>query len=164
MLNLRELNVLNREEFTKAIGPVFEHSPWIAGHTWSRRPFSTWDGLYTALCQTVANAGENAQLDLIRAHPDLVSRAALTKESKTEQASAKLDRLSSQELGLFETYNRQYREKFAFPFIICARLNKKDAILQTFPIRLQNSIEQEKQTALEEIYKIAELRLREIVQ
>lgn len=164
MLNLRALNALTREQFTEVVGPVFEHSPWIAEQTWPDRPFENRAYLHAALCKTVADANESAQLELIRAHPDLVGRAELTKESQNEQASAGLGDLSREEVEQFRNYNRQYREKFGFPFVICARLNKKEAILEAFPRRLQNSPEQEKQTALDEIYKIAELRLEKIVE
>ena len=163
MLNLRELNALNREDFTQVIGPVFEHSPWIAEQTWPLRPFENREFLHAALCKTVADADKQAQLDLIRAHPDLVSRAVLTNESRTEQASANLDQLSREEINLFEKYNLQYQEKFGFPFIICARLNKKEAILDAFPVRLRNSPETEIETALNEVFKIAELRLKDLV-
>jgi 2-oxo-4-hydroxy-4-carboxy-5-ureidoimidazoline decarboxylase len=47
--------------------------------------------------------------------------------------------------------------------VVCARLNKKDAILTGFEHRLNNSREQEIKTALEEIFKIAELRLRDLI-
>jgi 2-oxo-4-hydroxy-4-carboxy-5-ureidoimidazoline decarboxylase len=164
MLNLRELNALSREDFTHLLGPVFEHSPWIAEKTWELRPFENRDYLHAALCKTVADADERAKLDLIRAHPDLVGRAALTKESRTEQSRANLGHLSHEEIDLFDKYNRQYRERFGFPFVICVRLNKKEAIFDAFPRRLQNSPEQEKETALEEIYKIADLRLRDLIQ
>ncbi len=163
MLNLRELNALSREDFTHLLGPVFEHSPWIAAQTWPLRPFENRDYLHAALCKTVADADEKAKLDLIRAHPDLVGRAVLTDESRSEQASANLDQLSNDEIDLFDKYNRQYREKFGFPFVICARLNKKEGILDAFPLRLQNSLEIEIETALGEIFKIAELRLKDLV-
>lgn len=106
------------------------------------------------------------KLDLILAHPDLVGRAAqagtLTAESTREQASAGLDRLSPEEIALFGQYNRRYREKFGFPFVICARLNKKAAILSGFETRLQHSREQEMEAALAEIAKIAWLRLQDL--
>jgi 2-oxo-4-hydroxy-4-carboxy-5-ureidoimidazoline decarboxylase len=164
MLNLRELNALNRETFAKTIGPVFEHSPWVAQTAWPSRPFQSREQLHGALCRTIAAADEKAQLELIRAHPELGGRAVLTRASKSEQRAAGLDKLSAAEIDLFDNYNAQYRKKFGFPFVICARLNTKDAILNAFPVRLQNSPEQEKETALGEIFKIAELRLREIVQ
>lgn len=164
MLNLRELNVLNREQFTKIIGPVFEHSPWIAEQTWSQRPFSSQDDLLAALRQTVVDAGEEAKLELIRAHPDLGGQVALTNASGAEQRSAGLDELSQDETASFDNFNRQYREKFEFPFVICARRNDKEAILNAFHVRLQNSPDQEKKTALSEIFRIAELRLRDIVE
>ena len=165
-LELAGLNQLPREDFVRIIGPVFEHSPWIAELTWSKRPYADCAQLHRALCETVNAASEEQQLALIRAHPDLVGRAALagtlTRESTDEQASAGLGQLSSQEILLFQENNAAYREKFGFPFVICARLNKKEAILAGFELRLKNSKTQEVRDALEEIFKIADLRLRDI--
>ena len=161
------LNALSHDEFVGAFGSVFEHSPWIAEETWPKRPFASMEELHRALCQTVADASEEQQLALIRAHPDLVGRLALagglTRESTNEQASAGLDKLSAQEVELFQTNNVAYQEKFGFPFVICARLNRKEAILNGFKTRLKNTREQEIQTALAEIGKIARLRLADIV-
>lgn len=161
-----ELNSLSGNDFVRLIGPVFEHSPWIAEATWLKRPFASIEQLHCALCDTVSCAGEQKQLALIRAHPDLVGKLALagqlTHESTGEQASAGLDKLTPEEIELFRKNNEAYKEKFGFPFVICARLNKKDAILNGFKTRLNNSREQEIQTALQEIFKIAELRLRDI--
>jgi OHCU decarboxylase len=164
---ISELNELDCAEFVRLVGPVFEHSPWIAELTWSKRPFADLAQLHRALCESVNTAGEERQLALIRAHPDLVGRAALagtlTRESTGEQASAGLGQLSPQEIVLFQKNNAAYREKFGFPFVICARLNKKEAILTGFARRLQNSPAQEIRAALAEIFKIAELRLRDLV-
>ncbi|HKI69385.1 MAG TPA: 2-oxo-4-hydroxy-4-carboxy-5-ureidoimidazoline decarboxylase, partial [Verrucomicrobiae bacterium] len=76
---------------------------------------------------------------------------------------AGLNRLSPEEVALFHKNNAAYREKFDFPFVICARLNKKEAILAGFERRLKNSRGQEIKRALEEIFKIAELRLRDSI-
>ncbi|HTY88931.1 MAG TPA: 2-oxo-4-hydroxy-4-carboxy-5-ureidoimidazoline decarboxylase [Candidatus Acidoferrum sp.] len=167
MIALSQLNAGSRAEFVNAIGPVFEHSPWIAGAVWTQRPFAGVDQLHAALCDTVTRAGEEKQLALICAHPDLVGRAALagklTRESASEQAGAGLDRLSPEEIAWFEKSNAAYREKFGFPFVICARRNHKEAIVQGLTARLQHSRAQEIKTALEEIFKIAELRLRDLI-
>jgi 2-oxo-4-hydroxy-4-carboxy-5-ureidoimidazoline decarboxylase len=161
------LNKLERESFVRKIGPVFEHSPWVAEATWQKRPFPNLENLHRALCETVKNAGEEKQLALIRAHPDLVGGAALagrlTRESANEQASAGLDRLSPEEADLFQKQNAAYKSKFGFPFVICARLNKKEAILAGFERRLKNPREDEIKTALEEVFKIAELRLHNLI-
>ena len=162
-----EINKLDLESFVRVVGPVFEHSPWIAEAMWPKRPFGSAGSLHDLLCQTVAAAGQEQQLALIRAHPDLVGRAALagtlTRESTGEQASAGLNRLSPEEIELFEKQNVAYKNKFGFPFVICARLNKKEAILAGFEHRLNHSPNQEIKTALEEIFKIAELRLRDLI-
>ena len=164
MLNLAQLNKLDRHEFTRLLAPIFEHSPWVAARTVAKRPFADRTELYSALCETVMKASNDEKLCLIRAHPDLVGRESLTRESHAEQASAGLGKLSEAETAQFRRYNEQYREKFGFPFVICARLNKKEAILNAFPIRLQNSPEQETETALREIFKIAQLRLQDLVE
>jgi 2-oxo-4-hydroxy-4-carboxy-5-ureidoimidazoline decarboxylase len=168
MNSLSQLNSFSRDEFVRIVGPVFEHSPWIAETVWSQKPFASIEQLHRALCATVQGAGEEKQLALIRAHPDLVGKLALagqlTKESTNEQASAGLTQLTPEEVELFQTNNAAYKTKFNFPFIICARLNKKEAILAGFEQRLNNSRGQEIKTALEEIFKIAELRLKDLIQ
>ena len=165
-MTLAQLNSVSREEFVRIVGPMFEHSPWIAEAAWPKRPFASVEALHATLCEIVRAASEEKQLALIRAHPDLVGKLALagqlTRESTGEQASAGLDRLTAEEVELFQQNNAAYKEKFGFPFIICARLNKKEAILNGFKVRLNNSREQEIQAALGEIFKIAELRLRDL--
>jgi 2-oxo-4-hydroxy-4-carboxy-5-ureidoimidazoline decarboxylase len=163
-MDFTEINAMTREQFVQVIGPAFELSPWIAERTWMKRPFHDREHLHRELCETLRQASEPEKVALIQAHPDLVGRAVLTAESKSEQAAASLDDLSFEEIALFDKYNRDYRARFGFPFVICARLNKKDAILNAFPKRLNNSREQEVETALAEIEKIAELRLADLVQ
>jgi 2-oxo-4-hydroxy-4-carboxy-5-ureidoimidazoline decarboxylase len=161
------LNDLDKDKFVQIIGLVFEHSPWIAEATWAKRPFADLDNLHRALCETVKKSGEEKQLALICAHPDLAGRVALagalTRESASEQAAAGLNKLSPEEMDLFQKQNAAYKKKFGFPFVICARLNRKEAILDGFRARLPNSREQEIQTALREIFKIARLRLNDLI-
>jgi 2-oxo-4-hydroxy-4-carboxy-5-ureidoimidazoline decarboxylase len=110
-------------------------------------------------------ADSGHQLALLRAHPELADRLArqsqLTAESTREQAGVGLDRLAGPELEEFQKLNDAYRQKFYFPFIICARLNARDAILAAMRARLANSPEVEHTAALDEIGKIAWLRLQD---
>jgi 2-oxo-4-hydroxy-4-carboxy-5-ureidoimidazoline decarboxylase len=166
-MTLSQLNTLSREEFVRVVGPVFEHSPWIAEAGWDKKPFADLEQLHDALMRVVRDSGEARQVGLIQAHPDLVGRAALadtlTPESNREQASAGLGKLSPEEIAAFQKNNHAYSDKFGFPFVICARLNKKEAILKGFELRLKNSREAEVATALEEIGKIARLRLQDLI-
>lgn len=163
MLNVEEVNALERHEFTNLVAPVFEHSPWIAARTEAKRPFRNRAELLAALCETVMKASHDEKVCLVRAHPDLVGNAVLTSESQREQANAGLGNLTPAEVKQFQEYNAAYKERFGFPFVICARLNKKEAILQAFPVRLRHSREQELEIALAEIFKIADLRLQDLV-
>jgi len=163
MPKLADLNALDRLEFVRLIGPVFEHSPWVAARTEKQRPFSSREALQAALWATVENSTAEEKVCLIRAHPDLIGDDELTSASKREQTSAGLQNATPEETNQFREFNRQYRERFGFPFVICARLNKKDAIARAFPVRLRNSREQEIEIALQEISKIAGLRLKDLV-
>jgi allantoate deiminase len=164
---LRRLNAMDHAAFLAVCGPLFEGCPWIAERAWANRTFASIGDLHEKLTQVVASSAEDEQMSLIRAHPDLVGRLAregrLTRESTAEQAAAGLDSLSDDEIKRFESYNAGYREKFGFPFVICARENRKEAILAAFPKRLANSREQEVSAALAEVYKIARLRLADAV-
>ena len=164
MPKLAQLNAMDRVEFVRVIGPVFEHSPWVAARTESQRPFPSREALHAALVATVGKASDDEKICLIRAHPDLIGEAELTAESRSEQASAGLQDATAEEVNQFREYNRLYRERFGFPFVICARLNKKEAIARAFPVRLENSREKEIEIALHEIAKIAELRLKDLIE
>ncbi|MBI5770612.1 MAG: 2-oxo-4-hydroxy-4-carboxy-5-ureidoimidazoline decarboxylase [Verrucomicrobia bacterium] len=168
MPSLAHLNQLDRPAFAAALGHLFEHSPWVAETAWPERPFRDAAHLHSALCAAMRAAPMDKQLALIRAHPDLAGRLAqqnrLTAESTREQASAGLDRLSDDALAVFQTNNAAYLARFGFPFIICARLNNRATILAAMQARLNHSLEAEFATALDEIEKIAQLRLNDLLQ
>jgi 2-oxo-4-hydroxy-4-carboxy-5-ureidoimidazoline decarboxylase len=160
------VNELDRAAFVERFGPLFEHSPWVAEHAWSDRPFADADELFQALRAAMHAAPRERQLALIRAHPDLAGKAAiegtLTAGSTREQASAGLDRLTPDEYDAFTRMNAAYRERFGFPFVVCVREHTKASILRVAAERLEHTPEEEVRVALEEIAKIARLRLQEM--
>jgi len=162
---LDALNSGGRDAFVGVLGHLFEHSPWVAEETYGRRPFKDADALHAALCATMRGAPLERRLALVRAHPDLAGRLAqagqLTAASTGEQSAAGLDRLSPAEAAEIQLLNDAYRERFGFPFVICARLNAKGAILAAMRARVANQPFAELSTALDEIAKIARLRLND---
>jgi len=166
-ITLQKINILDQDSFTTALASLFEGPPWIVAQAWHARPFASKAQLHQALCDVMYNAPVEQQIALLQAHPDLVGRAALagtlTPASTNEQASAGLDRLSSEEIATFTHFNQTYRDRFGFPFVICARENKKDSILAGFATRLHNSRDQEIETALGEVAKICYFRLHDLV-
>lgn len=163
---MAELNALPAREFAAVLGGIFEHSAWIPEAAAARRPFASREELLTAMTGIVADAGDEKQLALIRAHPDLAGRLAreglLTPESAREQAAAGLT--GGPETAAIGALNTAYRERFGFPFVICARLNDAAAILTAMRSRLNNSPAEEAAAALAEISRIARLRLADIVE
>lgn len=164
-MTIAQLNAAGPDAFVDAVGFAFEGSPWIARAAWERRPFSCLDELHAAVVAILANSPEERQVELITAHPDLaglrVREGRITAESRKEQTSAGLDRLSAPEAAQFQRLNRAYRARFGFPFIICARENTKLTILAALQARIDNERKTEIDTALAEIAKIARLRLED---
>lgn len=166
-ITLAELNAAPVHELLPVCGGFFEHSPWIVEKALQRRPFPTLAAFHDACMEVVATADQERRVALIASHPDLVGRLAregrLTRESTAEQAAAGLDQLSEREIEAFEHFNAAYRERFGFPFVICARRNRKDAILEAFPRRLEQSRTAEIETAIEQIGQIAWLRMNDTI-
>ncbi|CAL4148255.1 unnamed protein product, partial [Meganyctiphanes norvegica] len=99
---------------------------------------------------------------ILRLLPDLAGRLAeagnLSAESTYEQRTAGLTLLTPNEKQRIRSLNKRYWDRFGFPFVVCARRNKKDTILAGLEQRIQNTIEDEVRTGVEEVLKICYLR------
>ena len=164
---LSDLNACSKDDFVASLANIFEYSPWIAEQAASMRPFAGVKQLFDAMRATVDRAPSELRLALIKAHPDLADKtqraAGLTAESSAEQNSVGLDRLSDAEYVAFERVNNAYRSKFGFPYIVCVRRHTRDSILRDFEHRLPNDAKTETQKSIEEIFRIAALRVDQLV-
>jgi 2-oxo-4-hydroxy-4-carboxy-5-ureidoimidazoline decarboxylase len=160
---LSDLNAMGVAQFVAALGDIYEHSPWVAEAVLARRPFASLADLHAAMNAAVTAADGARKLALLNAHPDLAGKAAragdITQYSQAEQGSIGLDRLTDGEFENFTRINADYRRKFGFPFVICVRRHSKDSVLRQFEMRLGNSVAAEQDAALNEIFRIAALRL-----
>lgn len=161
-MTLSELNKRDRPGFVDAVGWVFERSPWVAERAWTRRPFATLDDLHAAMTAEVAEADPDEQLALLRAHPDLGTRAKISDASSMEQAAAGLGSLTAQEFDRLRALNADYFAKFGFPFLFAVRGSTKSDILKALEVRLKSTREVELAEALSQVYRIARFRLEEM--
>ena len=170
MITLEQLNATNRPDFVNLLDGTYEHSPWIAEQAWSKRPFQSLAQLKLALVDVVRAAGRDAQLGLIRAHPELAGKAmvakTLTPESTREQGKAGLTDCTPAELERIQRLNADYGVKFGFPFILAVRGPRglglpKAEIITTFERRLENHPDFELAECLRNIHRIAEIRLND---
>jgi len=161
---IERLNMLPAAEFVGRLGGVFEHSPWIAEAVLAQRPFPDTAALHAAMVGAVVQAGPEAGLTLLRAHPELARPAPLTAASAAEQGDMGLDRLAADEAARFAALNAAYRERFGFPFIIAVRGQRdRAAILAALTARLAHDEAAERRTALAEVAKIARYRLDDLL-
>ena len=167
---LDQLNAAGAKEAALMLDGLYEHSPWIAQQALRVRPFGSLAHLKHACAVALDAAGRQAQLALIRAHPELAGRtmvdATLTAESTQEQNMAGLARCTPQELAQLQQLNADYNARFGWPFILAVRgprgtgLSKRD-IIDSFERRLQSQPELELRECLRQIHRIAELRLND---
>lgn len=169
-LTLEELNSASREQAAQMLDGLYEHSPWIAAQALDARPFRSLAHLKHAMAEVLAHAGRDAQLGLIRAHPELAGKAmvskSLTAESTNEQTQAGLTDCTPEEFAKIQQLNTDYNAKFGWPFILAVRgprgvgLNKKQ-IIDAFERRLHGHPDFELAECLRNIHRIVEIRLND---
>ena len=170
MLTLAQLNAATVDECVALLDGTYEHSPWIARAAAAQRPFASLVHLKLVLAQVVREAGLDAQLALIRAHPELAGKAmvskTLTAESSGEQSKAGLTDCTPDEFARIQKLNADYNARFGFPFILAVRGPRglglgKHEIIATMARRLGNHPDFERAECLRNIHRIAEIRLND---
>lgn len=166
-MDISAVNALPYEDFVDILGNVVEKCPIITAAVWSGRPFVNLAALEAAISDFIDALPESGKEGILRCHPDLAGRdlqsGTLTRESREEQAGAGMDALSSGEASRMRRLNAEYKERFGFPFVICARMNDKANILRQLSARCQNERAVERARGIEEVKKICSLRLRGLV-
>ena len=162
-MTIEGLNAQDCAQFVETIGWVFEHSPWVAERAWAVRPFTNVDALHEAMVDQVEQATAEEQLALLRAHPDLGTRAQVSDASAAEQAGAGLDQLTSAEFERLLALNKAYRDKFGFPFLFAVKGSGKHDILDALERRVPASRDEEYRVALTQVYRIAKFRIESIL-
>jgi N-carbamoyl-L-amino-acid hydrolase len=169
-LTLEQLNTADTASAVQLLDGLYEHSPWIAEAALAQRPFKSLAHLKHAMVQVLAQASPEAQLDLIRAHPELAGKAmvaqSLTAESTNEQNTAGLTACTPEEFARIQQLNADYNARFGFPFILAVRGPRgtgltKAEIIDTFARRSFNHPNYERAEALRNIHRIAEIRLND---
>jgi N-carbamoyl-L-amino-acid hydrolase len=173
MLTLAQINSASQAEFVALLDGTYEHSPWIAAAAWDSRPAGGWPtlpALKRALVDAVRAASREAQLTLIRAHPELAGKAmvskALTAESSGEQGRAGLTDCTPAEFQRLQQLNADYNARFGWPFILAVRGPRgggltRAEILANFERRLAGHPDFEFAECLRQIHRIAEVRLND---
>jgi N-carbamoyl-L-amino-acid hydrolase len=169
-LTLEQLNAATLDEACALLDGLYEHSPWIARAALQSRPFASLAQLKHAMAQIVTAGGKDAQLALLRAHPELAGKAMvdkrLTAESTNEQSKAGLTHCTPAEFEAIQTLNAAYNAKFGFPFIVAVRGPRgtgmqKAEIIATLERRLHGHPDYELQECLRNVHRIAEIRLND---
>ena len=157
---------LERSDFFDIFGGIYERSPWVAEAVYPKIHRGIDTASMAEVMRSVVDAAPyQDKLDLLRSHPDLAGRlrlSELTESSRSEQAGAGLDLCTRKELAEFQELNAIYNDKFGFPFIFAVKGFHRTEILDAFRIRVKHDHDEEFKTAIEQVHRIAELRLEAI--
>ncbi|MEZ5606852.1 MAG: 2-oxo-4-hydroxy-4-carboxy-5-ureidoimidazoline decarboxylase [Burkholderiaceae bacterium] len=165
---LDQFNRASPAEAEQLLDGLYEHTPWIAAQAVKARPYRSLAQLKQAMASILDQAGVDAQLALIRAHPELAGQAmsagTLTTESTGEQTRAGLTACTPEELQHIRQLNHDYGARFGFPFVLCVRGPRgtglsKQQIIDTFERRLTGHPDFERAESVRQINRIVEIRL-----
>ncbi|XP_045763409.1 2-oxo-4-hydroxy-4-carboxy-5-ureidoimidazoline decarboxylase-like [Maniola jurtina] len=166
-LSVSEVNSMRDEQFEWVFRNVIELRPAAAACVREQRPFTDASDLCAAFHKYLDELSVECKLQVLKSHPDLAGRLAaegeLTQESTEEQRKAGLNELTVEQKAVMDSRNERYKKKFGFPFIICARENKIQSIIEGLNTRYNNILEQEIQIGIHEVKKICKLRILDIV-
>ena len=164
---LSNLNQLDALAFNELLGGIYEHSSWVAELTFAKLPFDSVHTLHQTMMDIVKASDLDKRLALIRNHPELAGKEAaegtLTADSKKEQSRAGLNQCSAEELEQIRGLNKSYLQKFSFPFVIAVSGLNKHQIIAAMQTRLESDETTEFATSLNEIDKIAKIRLDALI-
>ena len=167
-ITLTELLAKSPDEVADFLSGIYEHSPWVAKALTSKTPnysqtIHTVSDLASSMKTIVDDASTEMKMALLNAHPDLCEKVTklqeLTKESQEEQSNAGLQSLTDEELEKFTSFNTTYRTKYSFPFILAVRNVTKYTVLAALEGRLSNPPEKEFTIAIDQVHKIAWMRI-----
>ena len=167
-MNINEVNNLEQYKFFEIFDNIFEHSDFITKIVEKTRPFKSKEEVIDYFLQTFDSLDEDIKINIIKSHPDLGDKLkikkGLTNFSQDEQAKAGLAECTDDEFNEFHKLNNSFKIKFNIPFIFAIRDKTKTEIFEEFKSRLKsNNIQQELDKSLNQVKKIASLRINEII-
>ena len=161
--SIDKINQLSKNDFIDIFGNVFEKTYWIADKAFNMKPYKNSQELLSTIIEIYENSSKEECLKIFNAHPKLAVEKKLTEDSQKEQDNANLNLCNNEEFNEFQNLNIEYIKKFGFPFIIAVKGKNKDEILINFRKRIKNKINLEFEEAKKQVKKIADFRLKEII-
>lgn len=162
-VTIDELNKMSQAQYEQSLDKIFEKAPWAIKQAGQKRPYKGFVDMYEGIIGTVKGANYETQLALIQSHPDLACKgirgANIAQHSQNEQSGAGLNECTQQEADLLKNLNKQYKQKFGFPFMLAVKGYNKAEIIDQFQKRINNNKQQEFDTALQQVYKVIMWRL-----
>ena len=161
---INKINKLPQSEFIKVFANIFENARWIAKELYKQKPFGDFNELSSKMMNIFEMSSKEEKLKILNDHPDLGNKtkiSSLTQDSLKEQKTVGVDQCTSEEFNEFKKLNDAYK-KFGFPFILAIKGKSKIEILNNFRKRINSESQIEFEEAINQVKKIASLRLKEL--
>ena len=167
-MNIDDINNLSSQVFIEIFKNIFEKTDSITKEAEKLRPYKNKEHMIDNFFLIFDSLKLKKKLQIINNHPDLGDKIkinqGLTKLSHEEQTLAGLNDCTDEEFKLFNELNSSFKLKFNIPFIYAVRGKNKRDIINEFQSRLINSdLNSEIDISIEQVKRIALLRLEEII-
>lgn len=168
-MTLSKLNALDRLELKEALARCCGSRLWVEKMA-SIFPVRSEDALFSEAKNVWYEECNKADWqEAFSHHPRIGDVSALrTKFASTahwaEGEQASIPFTSEEVLETLARWNGLYEEKFGYIFIVCATGKSAEEMLAMLSVRLSNSPAEEIRVAMEEQYKITEIRLYKLLE
>ena len=168
MMNLNNINQLDKIDFISSFGNIFEESKFITEIAETKRPFKNKENMISSFLMIFDDLDQDNKINIIKKHPDLADKVkinkGLSKLSDDEQSRSGLKDCTEDEFNMFQKLNYSFKAKFNIPYILAVRNRNKNEIIEDFKNRLNsNDIQKEIEISINQVREIAKLRLKEII-
>ena len=164
---IQDINKMDNSVYIKTFSPLFNKDEWVLEASSKKRPFTGFVDMFESMTSIINLSDHKTQLSLIDDHPDLACPAAradgIAAASQEEQKHSGLSSCTEEEAKILTALNKQYREKFGFPFLLAVKGYDKKDILIEIEDRINNNPETEFQIAMQQYNKVVMLRMLDLV-
>jgi len=162
--SLDDLNALGVEGFAEAVAPLFEGAPQFLERLAASRPFGAEQDLFDAARATAREMPEEAQLELLDAHPRIgADPASVSPLSHGEQGYDNVPPADDSWIGEeLAALNDAYESHFGFRFVIFVAGRPRADLLPILERALHAARDEEIRRGLDDVILIAADRMERL--
>jgi len=163
LVTLDQVNTMSEQQFSASFSNLVQGNDWAVSRAYAAKPFADTFALRMAFQDALLSGTDTEQQQLMHSFPDLGSEDLGGNENAVDHALG-LGTMAEEDHGEIHRLAVTYRERYGFPWIVCARdVGYYSKLVDNGWVRMSNSRSVERAIALVEISKIANYRFNDLI-